>query len=178
MPNVGGIVSNDLIPAAIGAVGAVGADILWGFISPMFGTTFSGNAYLNALAKSGLVVVAGHFGGKVVGSRKATAATLGALTVITYELVSSLVKTAAPSLPMAGVGAYMPPMNGLGAYLPQMGAYDALPLMRSNPVRLAGYNPAPYLQGVGDMPYGSSYTGMGGLDGLGELQGSTGMGMF
>lgn len=194
MTSVGGVVRGALIPAGYGAVGAVGVSVIWGFLSPMFGSLFSGNLFLNTIAKGAGSLGLGWAASKVLGRQQGYAVAIGGLTVAGYELLSSLLNTVAPTLPMAGVGAYMPPVNALGAYMPpQLGAYmppgmGALPLRQALPVRIGmggvgatTYNPAPYLKGMGmydDMPYGSSFTGMGGLDGLGELQGSTGMGMF
>lgn len=144
-----------LMPVAIGAVGAVGIDILWGYLQSYFGTLFSASPILNVLAKAGVAVAAGYGAGKLVGRQKGRYIMAGALTVYGYELVESLVKQFAPTLPFAG---------GMGAYMKGLGSTN--------------YNPAPYLGG----PMGrvgayvpDSLNGLGGVAGGAT---SPEMGMF
>jgi hypothetical protein len=154
-------------------------DVVWGYLSPMLGTTISGNSFINAAAKSAGAVGLGMLASKTLGPDKGRAVAVGALTVIAYELVSGLVKAQFPTLPMAGLGAYMPPLSGFGAYMPapNMGAYLPSPMGR-----LSGYNPAPYLSGLEDRPgtgapYGAMTPMLSGLDGIGNM-GDMGHGMF
>lgn len=107
-----------IVPAGIGAMGAVALDVVWGYATPYLPAAISGSPYINALAKVAGAFGIGWAGSKVMGREKGKLITAGALTVIAYQLLEALVKQMAPSLPMAGLGAYMP---------------------------LSGYNPAPYL---------------------------------
>ena len=119
-----------VVPAAIGAVGAVGLDVAWGYLS----------GYLPASLQSGVLgtvaKIAGAFGlgmvaGKVVGREKGKLVTAGAITVIAYGAIKEFAHSAAPSIP------------GLGAYMPGMGM--------SGFGDLAATNPAPYLSGPAGM---------------------------
>lgn len=148
-----GNMGNVLVPVGIGAAGAVALDILWGYLSPMFGTTFTGNAMMNLAAKSALAVAGSMAAGKVIGKARGKYIMAGALTVYGYELIESLVKQMAPTLPFAGMGAYMPRMGSVA------------------------YNPAPYLSGPVPLSGMGAYMQHGAMSGIGG--GSTGeMGMF
>lgn len=140
-----GTLVSDLIPAGIGALGAVTLDIAWGYISPMLPTMISSNVYINAAAKGAGAFGLGWLAGMGIGKQNGRRVTIGALTVIVYQLAENLIKQMAPTIPFAGVGAYLPAM---GAYLPGPAA------MLPNPAAMHGYNPAPYLQGLGDIPGG------------------------
>jgi hypothetical protein len=142
--DMGGVV----MPVAIGAIGAVGLDIVWGYISPMFGTTFTASPMLNIAAKAALAVGGGWAAGKALGRQKGRYIMAGALTVYGYELLESLVKQMAPTIPFAGMGAYMRPgMAGLGAYNP---APYLLPSASPvTPAGLGAYMQHPGMSGLG-----------------------------
>lgn len=138
-----------VMPALIGAGGAVLMDIAYGYISPMLPTSITGTPYINAAVKAAGAVGLGLVASKIVGKEKGTAVAIGALTVIAAQLLQSLIQSSAPTIPfagLAGIGAYMPSpgpslvgLHGLGAYMPSRGP---------SLVGLHGfgtYNPAPYL---------------------------------
>jgi hypothetical protein len=150
-PSMGGMGSM-LVPVGIGAAGAVGIDILWGYLTPYLPAAITGNAMFNIFAKAGVAVAGGWAAGKALGRTKGRYVMAGALTVYGYELLESLVKQFAPTLPFAGMGAYMPH-------------------------RMAGvsYNPSPYL-----LPSASPVTpaGLGAYMFQDQPVGGGGMGMF
>lgn len=131
--SMGGITSA-LIPAAIGGAGAVALDVGLSFV-PL-------PAMLQGkLAKTGVKIAGalalGWVGGKVLGTDKGKAVTLGALTVVLYGVIKDAIATVAPGVPLSGVGG-----GGVDYADNTIGAYMIPPL---------GYvNPAPFVQdGVG-----------------------------
>jgi hypothetical protein len=119
-------IMHSVIPAGVGALGAVALDIAWGY----------GSSYLPASLQTGMLAtvakLAGAFGlgmiaGKVVGREKGKLVTAGAVTVILYQATKQFAHSAAPSIP--GLGAYMTPnmLGGLGASNPA--AFVRAPMM-------------------------------------------------
>lgn len=161
----GGIVK-DLTAAATGAAGAVAMNVVWGYLSPMLPASISSSPYINAAAKGAGAFGLGMLAGKVVGRERGKIVTIGALTVILAQFIQSLVQQAAPTLPFAGMGAYMVPPFGsgvpgpLGAYLPGSGTATLLPapIGPNQHFSLAGLgmNPSPYLTGYMDSGPGAS----------------------
>jgi hypothetical protein len=158
-PSFGGLNSRSItatvVPAAIGAAGAVGLDVAWGYLSGYLPASLQ-NGMLGTLAK-----VAGAFGlgmiaGKVVGREKGKLVTAGAITVIAYGAIKDFAHSALPSVP------------GLGAYMPGMGM--------SGFGDLAASNPAPYLSGPAGMGAYMRPATMGSLRGFAGA--SSGDGMF
>jgi hypothetical protein len=125
-----GMIHQQLIPAGIGAAGALALDVGLSYV-PL--PTMLQTGIPNAAVKIAGAIALGMIGGKVLGREKGKAIAAGALTVVAYNLLRTTLKTYAPSLPgLSGtdycdtqVGAYM---NGMGR---------------------VGYNPAPMLQGMG-----------------------------
>jgi hypothetical protein len=118
-----------LIPAGVGAVGALGVDVALGY----------GGAYLPASLQSGLpntlVRLAGAVGvgwvaGMAAGKKFGEAATAGAITVTLYDLIKGYVKTAMPALPLSGMGWISPGLQvgygGMGAYVGADHAYSGM----------------------------------------------------
>lgn len=151
-----------MMPVAAGAAGAVVLDILWGYLTPYLPAAITGSALINLLAKMGLAIGGGMVAGKVTSRRTGRYVMAGALTVYGYELLESLVKQFAPTVPMAGFGAYMQP--------PGMGSYNPAPYLGWAP-RLPSSSPVP-LSGMGAYLYADSANA--GLSGVG----GGGMGMF
>lgn len=140
---MGGVV-RQLVPAATGAVGAIGLDVAMGYL-PIPVQYKSG--WLGTGVKVVGAVALGMIAGKVVGREKGRLFTAGALTVIAYQAIRGAVASAMPSLPGLSGASF----EGLGAYMaPSM---PALPAPRMH--GLGSYmNPAPILNGVG-----GGYTG-------------------
>lgn len=125
--SVGGVM-RQLVPAATGAVGAIGLDIAMGYV-PIPAQYKTG--WLGTGVKVVGAVALGMIAGKVVGREKGRLFTAGALTVIAYQAIRTALATAAPTIPglsgLGGMGAYMVPtmpalaapkkMAGLGAYM-------------------------------------------------------------
>jgi hypothetical protein len=143
-------VSRVVMPAAVGALGAVGLDVTWGYFGKFIPATVQGNVWLAAAAKIAGAFGLGWIASKAVGREQGRLVTAGAVTVVSYGLVKSLLHQAAPNLPgLAGI-------DGLDAYMPgQFGAY----------------NPAPYLtDGNGAQPALGAYmpNAMAGFEGTGS----------
>lgn len=127
----GDLLSSYLVPGVLGAVGAVGFDVLWGYVEPQLPASFQGG-WVATLAE----LITLWFGIKALDSmlpryrQTIHRAGLGAATVIAYNVVEGL---AAQYLP-AGT-------PGLGGYMPQA-RYSMGQLGRVvGPNRMAGYMP-------------------------------------
>ncbi len=148
--SMGGI-KGALVPAAIGAVGALGVQVAYNYARPYLPSALTSNQYVESATRIGIAIGVGMLAKRFVGAGKAQAAVLGAITV---ELAS------VASFALAGK---VPGLSGFGAYLGQgMGAY-------SSP------NPAPYLQGLRGMgAYIAPRMAMSGFGGLGLGMGGLG----
>lgn len=148
IPSVKGIIGQ-IVPAATGAVGAVGLDIALAYlpIPDQYKTGWLGTG-VKVAGAIGLGVLAG----KVVGRQRGQLFTAGALTVIAYQVIRKLAKdTLGDNVKglsgvadftdlqlgprISGLGAYMRPalpapagsqMNGLGAYMNPAGILQGM----------------------------------------------------
>lgn len=104
--------------AGIGMVGAVGLDYVWQYLSTNYIPAQYQTGYLGTAVKAGVAVGAGWLASKVISRPTAIAGTLGALTVIGYQLLHQMIAGAAPqaAIPATTTGA-TPTVNGLGAYM-------------------------------------------------------------
>jgi len=111
--------------AGVGMVGAVGLDYLWQYLSTNIIPAQYQTGYLGTAVKAGAAIGAGFLASKVVSKQAAAAGTIGALTVIAYQLVHQMIASAAPTAAIAattttatptvsGIGAYMRPSSALG----------------------------------------------------------------
>lgn len=148
--------THSLMPAAVGAAGAVALDVAYAYATP----------YLPASMQTGmvgsLVKLAAAFGlgigaRKFLGREKGNAIMLGALTVTGYGVIKPMIAQFAPSIKgLSGYADY----TAMGAYMqqPKLGAY----MQPSN--RLGFYSPAPVVQpamsGLGDAGYNWQNDGM------------------
>lgn len=127
---------NTLIPAGVGALGAIGLDVAMSYIPlPAQFQTGMWRNLARIVGAVGLGVVAGM----VVGRQKGQQVALGALTVASYTIIRDVVKDKFPQLNLSGAESYdysdlrigyinpaaMVTGNGVGAYmsspLPQSG---------------------------------------------------------
>jgi hypothetical protein len=133
--------TNSIMPAAVGAAGAVALDVVYAYASP----------YLPANLQTGmigsLVKLAGAFGlgmgaRKFLGREKGNAIMLGALTVTGYGVIKPLIASFAPTIKglsgyadYTSMGAYLP-RPGMGAYLPKpgMGYYSPAAIVQPSGV--------------------------------------------
>lgn len=136
LPSMGGFMSNNLVPAGIGAGGAILADISLAYLPlPSFLQTGIGNTLAKVLAAIGV----GFVVGKAAGKNNGHLATAGGLTIVAYSTLKSyLAPTLGTSVkglsgladfadyrigPEGAFGAYMRPgavapfSTGMGAYM-------------------------------------------------------------
>lgn len=143
LPNVRGIVKGTLMPAAIGASGALALDVAMGYAQPYLPAMLQSKWAMLAVKIAGAVGI-GMVAGKVLGRERGRVATLGAATVVVYGAAKSALSQALPTVPglsgyqdfvdysmqsrAPGMGFYSPAPTlqpAMGAYLPNagMGAY-------------------------------------------------------
>lgn len=141
-------VPNVLAPAAIGALTAIGTQIVFGALSPNIPGQFTGGPF-PFLFQAVIAVLAGVVVGKVMGERDGQIATAGALTVAGVTAITPFIQSAFPQVPgLAGLanvnrmGAYMPRKN-MGAYAPSLARQKTSRLGRMG--RLGFISPAPRL---------------------------------
>lgn len=117
----GDFVNKQLMPAATGAFGAIGLDILWGYV-PLPANMKVGP--MRHVVKGIGAIGLGMLANMAVRPATARQFTAGALTVVTYEAMRELVSRMMPNVPMGyysagmavdGMGMYTG--NGLGAYI-------------------------------------------------------------
>lgn len=143
---VGTLLQDYLVPAGIGAASAVVLNIGWGYLAPNLPTSVQSG--MGALAaQAGIVVVAGAVLSRAMpnASRGITAGVVGALTVIAYSGLSSLLS--GTSFAMGDYRHYR-----MGAYMSPGAAARALPApMRGRVAAKRGVgwmSPAPALRGL------------------------------
>ena len=146
-------IKSELTGAAVGAVGAVAVDIAMGYLTPYIPASLTGNQYLTLATKIAAALGIGMLAGKVIGRDKARGATLGALTVVGYDFIKTLVPASLPMAGLSGMGAYMHSNipGSLNGYNP--GSYvrnssTALPGIANNPVQFGAYMPDGAMHGV------------------------------
>lgn len=134
-----------LIPASIGAAGAVGLDVALAYI-PIPEQYKTG--WLGTGVKVAGAVALGMLAGKVVGKEKGQLFTAGALTVLAYQVLRNLASTT--------LGSSVKGLSGVADFEDlNLGAYmrPALPSPAARGVG-AYMNPAAVLNGLGDSSNG------------------------
>ncbi len=155
-----------LMPGLLGAAGGVALQLAWNAFGCMLPTALSGNQLLTVASQAAAGVGLGWLGGKALGTKKGDAIAVGAVAIVLYNYVASMISTS-PTLqglrgPRVGsrwgnarMGAYMPGQGlrpqmhakvALGAYMPGQG----LQARSVAPRTLGAYaamNPAPFLRG-------------------------------
>jgi len=117
-----GIVANQLTPALTAASGALGLDIILGFM-PIPETLKSGP--FRHIIKGVGAIGMGMLASNIVSKKTAEQMTTGALTVVMHSAMKEVAQTAMPNLQLGyynpgypvGVGEYVG-LNGVGAYIP------------------------------------------------------------
>lgn len=168
-PNMSGITSSfkprailaAMVPAGIGACGALGLDIAMSYIP--LPAQFQTPMYKNIARVLGAIAL-GAVGTAILGRSKGAQVALGALTVVSYTVLRDVVATNFPQITLSGAEQY---------------DYSDL--------RLGYVSPAPMLQGQRVGAYMNSgivpaagigaYMGRGGLDNVNTLSGVVGDGM-
>lgn len=130
--NIRSFVSNALLPAGMGAVGALGLDIALAQARPYLPDALA-SGLGNTAARLGGALLIGYVTSLGMGRAFGEQAAAGALTVTMYDLIKGYFADAFPSIPLSGayddasgyslgyaaaapqVGAYV--SNGMGAYV-------------------------------------------------------------
>lgn len=112
LPSVKSVKDNLLIPAAVGAVGAVVIDVVAGKL-PLPASMKVGN--MRYVSKAAVMIALGMLASKVIGKKQADAAVVGGMTVMFYGIVRDFaVKSFPAMMPLAGVDN----SDNLGLYSP------------------------------------------------------------
>lgn len=150
---IGTMLQDYIVPAGIGAASAVVLNIGWGYLAPNLPASVQTG--MGALAaQAGVVVVAGAVLSRAMpsSSRNITAGVVGALTVVAYSALSSLLS--GTSFAMGDyrhyrrMGAYMA-MPGAGARLLPSPAPARAAVGQPQRGRMGWVSPAPGLRGLG-----------------------------
>lgn len=86
-----------LMPAAIGGVGALAIDVVYGAL-PIPANFKTG--VIGSVAKIAVAVIAGKVAGKMLGAKVGEAMTVGAVTIQAYNAVKGFAQKQFPALPM------------------------------------------------------------------------------
>lgn len=123
--SIGKFLNQSLMPAGVGAVGAVGVDILLGYARPMLPAMLQGGA-MDPVVKIGGAIAVGFAASKVMGRRFGDQAMAGAITVALYSIIRPIIQGAIPGVLSEYVGGYG--YDGIGYVSPaeQMGEYVGL----------------------------------------------------
>lgn len=134
-----GIVQSSVIPAATAAAGAVGLDVIWGYI-PLPETLKSGP--MRHVAKAAGAIALGMLAGMLVNRRVADQISTGALTVVMHGAMKDGMARFAPNIQM---GEYLD--DGMGYYGTGIDADTSMGVYLDNPSSMP--QPSPELQGMG-----------------------------
>lgn len=131
-----------LVPAAIGAGGAIALAVAWGYLAPKLPASLQ-TGYLEIGVKLAGAIGLGLLANRFLGRQKGMYVGIGGSVVVLAQAITPMLASAAPTVPglsgfgrMSG-GDYAPyPLNGMGAYMknPSLG-------------RLGFYSPAAIVQG-------------------------------
>jgi hypothetical protein len=181
-----GEVKNVLVPAAIGAGGAIALAVAYGYLSPNIPDSVTSITGASAVIQGLGAVALGMLAGKFMGRQKGIYVAMGGLTVVLVNALTPYISSATGGsipgmsgfggLKLGGVGDYVPyrkpgmgfinPAPRLGKYMyPNarlqglrggMGAY----MNRNVAGKMGAYlaNSVPGMRGFGDVP--SGYTGL------------------
>ena len=127
-PRMGGmslrsVTNSVLTPAAVGAVGGVGLDVIWSYVNPYLPAQLQ-SGMIGTLAKGAGAIGIGMVSKRFLGAERAKVVTLGALTVVLYGAIKNLLGSGGLNLGLPGLSDY--------THYPLMGAYM--------PVPVAGYH--------------------------------------
>jgi hypothetical protein len=106
---IAGIVPTKVIPAAVGAAGALALDMGWGYL-PIPASLATGP--LAPVARIAGALALGYAAKFVAGDKYAEEVTVGAITVTVYDLAKTWMQANVPSVPLS---AYV---GGMGYYSP------------------------------------------------------------
>ena len=111
-----GFMTGTLVPSAIGAGGALGLDLVMGYVPlPAMLTT----GMLRPVTRLAGAALIGWVASMVASRQTAANVTAGAVTVVLYDTFKGWLKTAAPTLPLSGMGSigWVNPGMPVGEYV-------------------------------------------------------------
>lgn len=120
--NARSFLNDTLLPSGVGAIGALGVDVVLGYATPYlpsFMTTGVGVPLTKIAGAVGLGAVAGMVTNRRIGEQVMA----GAITVVLYNYLRTQVQASLPNLTLAGVGNYMGYAGPALAYPDRMGMY-------------------------------------------------------
>lgn len=131
---VKGALRETVMPAGIAALGAVGLDVIWGYIAPMLPMGLGDSTSMTGvLAKGAGAIGVGMIAGKMMGAKNGHLVALGGLTVVLHGLLKDKLSATFPTIAMGDVG--------------DMGFYNPAPVGQGS---LGYYPPAPVgMAGIG-----------------------------
>lgn len=120
-----GVTRGVVMPAAIGAGGAIVLDVAYAYATPYLPAMLQ-TGWAQTLTKLAGALGIGYGAGKVLGRERGRIVTLGAVTVVAYGAIKTLVAGFAPNVKgLSGYADYVnysvPNGGGMGAYLPRGG---------------------------------------------------------
>lgn len=128
--NIKSFLKGTVVPSAIGAIGAIGIDALWG-MAPI-PVNIKASPYAPAFKILGIGLL-NAFGGKFVGRANADVIAGTAIAIQIYNLAKPKIAAYFPSITLGDVGwtqagQFLPnnDMNGMGAYISGMGGDAAV----------------------------------------------------
>jgi hypothetical protein len=105
--NFNSFLQNSLIPSAVGAAGAIGVDIVLGYLGPNLPAALQTGIAVPLTRIAGAVGL-GMAAATVTGKRAIGEQVMaGAITVVLYNYAKNMVKAQFPSLPLSGMGEYV-----------------------------------------------------------------------
>jgi hypothetical protein len=122
-----GFLTNSLMPAAVGAGGALGVDLALGYFGSYLPATLQ-TGLPNAAVKLAGAIGIGMLAGAVAGKRVGEQAMAGAIVVTLYSVIKSQLISVMPALPLhgySGIGWVSPAMQigNVGSYVGSDRAY-------------------------------------------------------
>ena len=114
------IINDVLKPGAIAALGALGLDVIWGYLP--IPASISASPMMAGLAKGAGAIGVGMLAGKMLGGKTGHLVALGGLTVVLHSLLRDQLATMMPNIMLGDVGYYGPSMLTTNA-VPQLGMY-------------------------------------------------------
>lgn len=115
---IGGFLSTTIVPAGIGALGAMAVDLSWSYL-PLPDALKTGPAV--PLVRIGAALAVGAVVGMMAGKRYGAEAAAGGILVTLYDTAKNFMQPTVPATP-ASVSAYVDGMRGIGWYSPARSA--------------------------------------------------------
>jgi len=126
MGSMKGFINSTLVPASVGALGALGTDIVIGYVAPYLPASLNSGIALSLVKIAGAVGV-GYAAGMFMGRKYGEEAMAGAITVQLFDIVKGYMQGAMPSLPISGYNmGWVSPAPQMGYYAGTDNAYNGI----------------------------------------------------